>query len=57
MCLGIDLGRRVVLPPTALKPLDGSERLVRASTVLEFWRWALGDLRMNNAFAATSSSS
>lgn len=30
-------------------PLRGDERLSFGPTVLEFWRWALGDLRMNTA--------
>src|SRR3954447_9801501 len=34
--------------PSELRPLDGSEALGPAR-VLDFWRWALGDLRMNNA--------
>jgi hypothetical protein len=34
--------------PTDPRPLTGSEPLGDA-TVLDFWRWALGDLRMNNA--------
>lgn len=36
------------IQPADLAPLDGSEALGSA-TVLDFWRWALGDLRMNNA--------
>src|SRR3954466_15088392 len=34
--------------PTELGRLTGAE-VVGPSTVLDFWRWALGDLRMNNA--------
>src|SRR4051812_29096988 len=34
--------------PGELKSLDGAER-VGSATVLDFWRWALGDLRMNLA--------
>lgn len=37
-----------VIRPAALKRLQGSEAL-GGSTVLDFWRWTLGDLRMNNA--------
>lgn len=37
-----------LIRPSELAPLDGRENLA-AATVLEFWRWALGDLRMNNA--------
>jgi len=37
-----------LISPSELAPLDGRENLA-AATVLEFWRWALGDLRMNNA--------
>jgi hypothetical protein len=40
--------RDELIRPAALKPLAGGERLGSA-TVLDFWRWALGDLRMNNA--------
>jgi hypothetical protein len=36
------------LTPTELPALTGGEPLADA-TVLDFWRWALGDLRMNNA--------
>lgn len=42
------MDRKRLLLPADLQPLDGSERLGSA-TVLDFWRWALGDLRMNNA--------
>jgi hypothetical protein len=34
--------------PSQLRQLDGSEQ-IGAWTVLRFWQWALGDLRMNNA--------
>jgi hypothetical protein len=34
--------------PGELRPLDGDEAL-GDGRVLDFWRWALGDLRMNNA--------
>lgn len=34
--------------PSELARLTGDERL-GDTTVLDFWRWALGDLRMNNA--------
>lgn len=37
-----------LLRPGALKPLSGDEPLGDV-TVADFWRWALGDLRMNNA--------
>jgi hypothetical protein len=37
-----------MIRPADLQPLDGSE-VLGSSTVLDFWRWALGDLRMNNA--------
>lgn len=37
-----------LIHPADLTPLEGSEMLGSA-TVLDFWRWALGDLRMNNA--------
>jgi hypothetical protein len=36
-----------LIRPTELKQLTGSEP-IDTSTVLDFWRWALGDLRMNN---------
>lgn len=39
-----------LLRPTELPVLNGSERFDGLdATVLDFWRWALGDLRMNNA--------
>lgn len=28
--------------------VDGSERITPTDTVLDFWRWALGDLRLNS---------
>ena len=37
-----------MLPPRALDRLTGAEPLGDV-TVAEFWRWALGDLRMNTA--------
>jgi hypothetical protein len=37
-----------VIRPAELAELMGEERLAD-SRVLDFWRWALGDLRMNNA--------
>jgi hypothetical protein len=38
------------LSPSKLARLTGTERFSAAdATVLDFWRWALGDLRMNNA--------
>ena len=37
-----------MLPPRQLNRLTGAERLGNA-TVADFWRWALGDLRMNTA--------
>jgi hypothetical protein len=38
------------LNPAQLPSLTGTERFTAAdATVLDFWRWALGDLRMNNA--------
>jgi len=36
------------IQPSALTPPEGHETLASA-TVVDFWRWALGDLRMNNA--------
>jgi hypothetical protein len=33
--------------PGAVSRLSGAEKLSTGSTVLEFWQWALGDLRMN----------
>jgi hypothetical protein len=38
-----------LLKPKELQPLQGDEVLGRGPTVLDFWRWALGDLRMNTA--------
>jgi hypothetical protein len=35
--------------PAELQRLSGDEQLSIGSTVLDFWRWALGDLRMNTA--------
>jgi hypothetical protein len=35
--------------PRDLQRLQGPEELVPGHTVLDFWRWALGDLRMNTA--------
>ena len=35
--------------PRAQPPLTGSECFSNGDTVLDFWRWAMGDLRMNNA--------
>jgi hypothetical protein len=35
--------------PGGLPRLTGSERFSNGDSVLDFWRWALGDLRMNNA--------
>ena len=38
------------LPTSELARLTGTERFTAAdATVLDFWQWALGDLRMNNA--------
>ncbi len=38
------------LTPAQLPPLTGAEHFTEGdATVLDFWRWALGDLRMNNA--------
>jgi hypothetical protein len=38
------------LTPSELARLDGTERFsVGDASVLDFWRWALGDLRMNTA--------
>ena len=37
-----------LIRPTDLEPLQGHEPL-GGGTVADFWRWALGDLRMNNA--------
>ena len=36
-------------PPIDLPILRGDERFSLGPTVLDFWRWALGDLRMNTA--------
>ncbi len=36
------------IQPSALTPPEGHETLASA-TVVDFWRWALGDLRMNTA--------
>lgn len=38
---------RDFLRPRDLAPLSGDEQL-GPKKVLDFWRWALGDLRMNN---------
>lgn len=39
-----------LLTPRELSALSGPERFSMGNaTVLDFWRWALGDLRMNNA--------
>ncbi len=35
--------------PSELPSLKGEELFSFGPTVLEFWRWALGDLRMNTA--------
>jgi hypothetical protein len=35
--------------PRDLDPLQGHEEVVPGQSVLDFWRWALGDLRMNTA--------
>jgi hypothetical protein len=40
---------RETRPPVELPSLRGDERFSFGPTVLEFWRWALGDLRMNTA--------
>lgn len=37
------------LRPAELPSLQGDERFSFGPTVIEFWRWALGDLRMNTA--------
>lgn len=37
-----------LIRPSVLPPLSGTEALGDGQ-VLDFWRWALGDLRMNNA--------
>lgn len=42
------MGGEGLIRPRDLELLSGDER-VGPGTVLEFWRWALGDLRMNNA--------
>jgi hypothetical protein len=36
-------------PPPELPALRGEERFSIGPSVLDFWRWALGDLRMNTA--------
>jgi hypothetical protein len=40
--------RRQIIP-TDLPRLTGRERFSNGDAVLDFWRWGLGDLRMNNA--------
>jgi hypothetical protein len=35
--------------PGAQQALSGSEHFSNGDAVLNFWRWAMGDLRMNNA--------
>lgn len=48
--VGSGSGARILLMPTVLPSLNDDDRLTPAgATVLDFWRWALGDLRMNNA--------
>ena len=47
-------GRRMgftddLLQPRELQRLQGDEELGDGQSVLDFWRWALGDLRMNTA--------
>lgn len=38
------------LNPVQLPPLTGAQSFTAGdATVLDFWRWVLGDLRMNNA--------
>ena len=37
------------IQPAKLPRLNGDERFSNGDTVADFWRWALGDLRMNNA--------
>jgi hypothetical protein len=38
-----------LLHPKRLRQLRGDEGLAPGLTVRDFWRWALGDLRMNTA--------
>jgi len=38
-----------LLRPRDLQRLQGQEELGAGETVLDFWRWALGDVRMNTA--------
>ncbi len=42
------MARRQLMQRAQVKPLEGTERLGQA-TVLDFWRWAMGDLQMNTA--------
>lgn len=44
-----DGGSSAVLEPRILEPVDGSESFVGGidASVLDFWRWAFGDIRMN----------
>ena len=37
------------IAPSQLAPLQGDERFAFGSSVLDFWRWSMGDLRMNTA--------
>jgi hypothetical protein len=38
-----------LLQPKELQRLQGDEELGDGQSVLDFWRWALGDLRINTA--------
>ena len=40
-----------LLRPRDLQRLQGQEEVGPGQIVLDFWRWALGDLRMNTARA------
>ncbi len=35
------------IPPADLQPLEGSQQFSFGPTVLEFWQWAMSDVRMN----------
>jgi len=42
------MAERPLIQRAQVKPLEGTEQLGPA-TVLDFWRWAMGDLQMNTA--------
>lgn len=37
------------LQPSQLSPLTGDEQFEFGASILDFWKWSLGDLRMNTA--------